>query len=146
MRSVENHLVACVSVDCAHDAALDRSKLIEGVGHRSEAVGCAGSGGNDGVFLCQGVFVYAVNNRLKVVAGRSGDDNLLGACVYMSLALRLGAVEACAFENNVDAELAPGKLSGVRLGINRNFFSVYDNGVFFCLYRLVVTALGGVVL
>jgi hypothetical protein len=47
LRAVEDHLVAGVGVDGAHDAGLDGSEVVEGLGHRGEAVGGAGSGGDD---------------------------------------------------------------------------------------------------
>ena len=58
----------------------------------------------------QGLLVNAVNDGLEVVACRSGDNDLLSACVDVSLGLVLGAVEACALENNVNADLAPRKI------------------------------------
>ena len=45
--AVEDHLVACVSVNGAHDTALDGSILVESISHGSEAVGGAGSSGDD---------------------------------------------------------------------------------------------------
>ena len=41
VRTVEDHLIACVSVDSAHNTALDRSIVIESLSHGSEAVSCA---------------------------------------------------------------------------------------------------------
>ena len=62
----------------------------------------------------KGLFVYAVNDGLKVVAGGSGNNNLLCACIDVSHGLFLGAVETGAFENNVNAELTPGQFSSIR--------------------------------
>ena len=71
----------------------------------------------------------------------------------MSLALRLGAVEACALEHYVDTELAPGQLSSVGLRIDGDFLAVNDDGVLACLNSVeiltdgaAVTLLSGVVL
>ena len=47
VRTVEDHLVAGVSVNGGHDTALDRSVVVKSLCHGSEAVGGAGSSGND---------------------------------------------------------------------------------------------------
>ncbi len=57
--------------------------------------------------------VYVVNDCLEVVARGSGDNDLLSACVDVSLRLILRGVEAGAFKNNVYVELAPGQVVSV---------------------------------
>ena len=89
MGAVEDHLVACVSVNGAHDTALDGSILVESISHGSEAVGGAGSSGDDLVLGSENVLVYAEYNGGKILARGSGDNNLLGACIDVSLALSL---------------------------------------------------------
>ena len=118
VRTVEDHLVAGVSMDRAHDTALDRSIIVESLSHGSEAVCCAGCSRDELVILCKGLLVYAVNDSGEIVACGSRDNDLLSACVDMSLRLLLGAVETCALENNVNADLAPGELGSVSLGID----------------------------
>ena len=63
----------------------------------------------------------------------------------MSLALSLGAVETGALENNVNAQLTPGKLSSVGLRVDGDFLAVYDDGAFACLYGVQVLADGAAV-
>ena len=46
----------------------------------------------------------------------------------MSHGFFLGAVEACAFENDVDTELAPRQVGRLRAGIDGDFLAVYRNG------------------
>ena len=106
VRAVEDHLIAGVSVDRAHDAALDRRIVVEGLRHRREAVRRAARSGDDRVVRGEGLLVYAVNDRREIVAGRSGDDNLLCASVDVRLGLRLRGVEARALEDNVNADFA----------------------------------------
>ena len=55
---------------------------------------------------------------LQIVACRSRDNYLLSACVDVSLGLVLGAVETCALENNVNADLAPRKILSVLLSVD----------------------------
>ena len=81
--------------------------------------------------LCvKGLLVNAVNDGLKVVACRSGNNDLLSACVDMSLSLILGGVEAGALENYVYADLAPRKILRVFLSINGDLLAVNGDGVF----------------
>ena len=59
--------------------------------------------------------VDVINDSGKVLAGRSGDDDLLGASVDVGLSLLLAGVEAGALEHDVDVEVAPRKVVGVGL-------------------------------
>ncbi len=63
----------------------------------------------------------------------------------MSLALSLGAIEACALENYVNAQLAPGQLGSVSLCIDGDLFTVNDNGVFAGLYSVQILADGAAI-
>ena len=56
----------------------------------------------------QGLLVDVVDDGLQVVAGGSGDNDLAGAGLDVSLSLSLAGVEAGALQNDVDAQLAPG--------------------------------------
>ena len=94
-----------------------------------QAVGGAGSGGDDLILSGQGLLVNAVNDGLQIVASGSGDDNLLGASVDVGLALRLGGVEAGALQNNVHADLAPGQILGVLLSIDLDGLAVDSDGI-----------------
>ena len=81
VRTVEDHLVAGVSMDSAHDTALDRSIIVKSLSHRSEAVGGAGSSRDDGVISGKSALIYRVNDGLEVIACGSRDNDLLSACV-----------------------------------------------------------------
>ena len=122
VRSVEHHLVARVSVNGGHVALLDLGELVERIRHGSQAVGRAGSRGDDGVRSLERLFVDAVDDRGQVVAGGSGDDDLLRACIDVRLSLRLGGVEARALKHDVDIEFLPGK-------VDRVFFLVDPDGL-----------------
>ena len=94
-------MVAGVSVNGGHDTALDGSVVVECLSHGSQAVGGAGSCGDDGVLSGQGVVVYVVNDGGQIVACGSRDNDLLSASVDVSLSLSLGSVEAGALQNDV---------------------------------------------
>ena len=80
--------------------------------------------------------VYIVNDGLKVIACRSGNNNMLSASINVSLSLSLACVEACALKNYVDIQLTPRKVSSVLLGIDRDLMSINDDGVL-CALNLV---------
>ena len=111
----------------AHDTGLDRSIVIQRLCHRSEAVGGAGSCGDDGVILGQGVLVDGEHDGREIVACRSRDDDLLRACVNVSLRLFLGAVEAGALEHNINAELAPRQILCILFCIDLEGLAVHGD-------------------
>ena len=92
--------------------------------------------------------VDVVDDRGEVVARGSGDDDLLGAGVDVSLGLGLGGVEAGALEDDVDVELAPGQVGGVGLLVDLDLLAVDDDGILSGgdLVIAAVVALRGVVL
>jgi hypothetical protein len=128
VRSVKDHLVAGISVNGAHDSALDGSIIIECLSHRSKAVGGAGCSGDDLVILGEGLLIYGVNDSGEIVACGSRNNDLLSACIDVSLALLLGAVEACALENNVNTESAPRAVYSVLLSVDLESLAVNSDG------------------
>ena len=127
VRAIKDHLVAGVGVDGAHDAGNDREVVIEGFGHRGEAVGGAAGRGDDLVFRGEGFVVDVEDDGLEVFARRSGDDDFAGASVDVGHRFVFGGVEAGAFENDVDAELAPRQILSLRFGIDGDFFAIDDD-------------------
>ena len=80
------------------------------------------------VILGQGVVVDVVNDGGQVIASGSGDNDLLGTGIDVSLSLSLGSVEASALQDNVNTQLAPGQLGSVGLGVDGDLLAV-DNDV-----------------
>ena len=129
MGAVQDHLVAGVGMNGGHDAADDRILVIQSLGHGSQAVGGAGSSGDDLVFLGQGLLVHGENDGGQILAGGGGDNDLLSASLQVSFALFLAGVEAGALQNDVHVQLAPGAVGGVLLGVDLDFLAVHDDGV-----------------
>ena len=144
--AVENHLVAREGVDGRHITLLDLAELVEGVGHRREAVGRAGSRGDDLIVLGQRVLVHGEDNRLDV-AGGSGDNDLLGARIDVRHGFLFGAVETGAFEDDVHVQLAPRAVDGVFLFVDLDFGAVHDDGMIGVahLVRILISALSRVI-
>ncbi len=148
MRAVKKHLVTGISMNCGHDASLDGSILVESLSHRSEAVGGAGCSRDDLVIRGKGVVVGVEDDGLEVRAGRSGDNDLLGTSVDVSLSLSLRGVETGALKYNVYAKLAPGKVLCVLLAVDLDFLAVNNDGILFCLDLVPesISALSGIIL
>ena len=98
--------------------------------------------------------VDIIDDGGQIVAGRSGDNDLAGACVDMRLCLGLAGVEAGALEDDVNAELAPGQISRVGHLVDNDLLAV-DNDVVVFAFALMeingvalrnIVALRGVVL
>ena len=112
-----------------HDAGNDRESLVQGVGHRSQAVGGAGSSRDNLVILGQGLLVDRVDDGLQVVASRSRDNDLLSASSDVSHALLFAGVEAGALQNNVNADLAPRAILSVLNGVDLDLLAIDDDGI-----------------
>ena len=112
-----------------HDAGDDGVGLVQGVGHGSQAVGGAGSSGDDLILSGQSLLVDGVDNGLQVVACGSRDDDLLGASLDVSHALLLAGVEAGALQNDIDVQLAPGSVLCVLNSVDLDLLAVDDDGV-----------------
>ena len=140
MGAVQDHLIAGVSMHGGHDAALDGIYVVQGLGHGSQAVGGAGSGGDDVIFLGQGVLVNREHDGGQIVAGRSRDNNLLGAGGDVRHGLFLLGVEAGALQHNVYIQLAPGAVGGVLFGVDLDLGAVHDDGILSGGYSVLVLA------
>ena len=115
-------------MDGGHDTADDGSVIVERLSHGSEAVGGAGRGGDDVIFLGERLVVDVVNDGRQIVARGSGDDDLLGASLDVSGSLFLLGVEAGAFEHDVDAQSLPRQLFGVGFRIYGDVLAVNGYG------------------
>ena len=112
-----------------HDAGNDGVGLVQSVSHRSQAVGGAGSSRDDLIVSGQGLLVNGVDDGLQVIAGRSRDNDLLGASSDVSHGLLLAGVEAGALQNDIDAQLAPGAILSIFDGVDLDLLAVDDDGV-----------------
>ena len=136
VRSIEYHLIARISMYGRHDTALNRRVIVQRFRHGSKAVRRAGSGGNNLVLFRQRLLIYAVNDRRQIVARRSRNNDLLRARVDMRLRFCFRCIEACAFEDDIYADLSPRKIRGVLLRIDRNFLSVHRDGIVIAFHRM----------
>ena len=144
--SVLQALVAGVGVYGGHEALLLAKVLVHDLHHRCQAIGGAGSVGDDGVLGRQLVVVHAQNDGFYAAFGRGRQRYFFGSC-FQVLAQAFGiGEEAGGFNDYVNAQLAPRQLRGVFDGRYLNGFSVDDQAVFRVLHRSLELSVGGVVL
>ena len=125
-RAVNGLLGGGGGVHGGHQAALDAPVVVQHLGDRRQAVGGAGSGGNDGL-AGVGVVVHAVHEHRGVVLGRGGLHHLLGAGLDVGLAGFGGQEEAGAVDHDVGAHFVPLQVGGVALGGQADLLAVDDH-------------------
>lgn len=130
MRAVLQVLLLRVGVDRRHEAVLDAGQVVEDLGEGREGVGRAGRVRDDRVQLrVVRVGVDAVRERDIGTVGGGADEHALGTGVDVG-AGGLGVGEAAGrLEDDLHAELGPGKLRRLALGEHLDAVAVDDEGV-----------------
>jgi hypothetical protein len=110
-------LVVRIRVDRRHEAALDPVGLVQNLRDGGDAVRRA-RGVRDDVVLLRVVLpvVHAEDDRDVRVGGRSGDHDLLRACLQVLLGVRALGEQPGRLDRDVDAEICPRQVAGVALG------------------------------
>ena len=108
VRQVEQLLIVGVGVDGGHGAAVDAEGFMKNFGDGSEAVGGAGSVGNDVVLGgIVGLVVHAEDEGgVRAVGGRGDDDFFHGRAEMLPRVFALGE-EAGGFDDDVRADGGP---------------------------------------
>ena len=132
MRQVQDSLVIGVGVNSGHQTAFDTEFVQQYFGERSQAVGGAGSVGNNVVF-CRIIFVFVnTHNDGNIFAFcRSGDNNLFNSVMQMSSSLCSFGETAGGFYNNFSAGFAPRNLCRIQASEYFDFAVVNNNVVAF---------------
>ena len=81
--SVDGLLGGSGGVDSGHQTLDDTVVVVDDLGERGQAVGCAGCVGDDSVLGIIRLQVDATNEHWGI-SGRSGDDDLLSAAFQVS--------------------------------------------------------------
>ena len=116
-------------MDGGHQALLNADAFLEDdMDQRSEAVGGAGSVGNDRVLgRVILVLVDAHDNGLDIALARSRDDDFLGTgCEVTGGSGRIGE-QAGGFDNVINAHLAPGQIGRIALSHDTLDLMAVDN-------------------
>lgn len=114
-RTIDGELVHGDGVDGGHETLLDTELVVENLGDGGEAVGSAGSVGDDGHVGFVAVVVDTNDKDGGVILGRSREDDLLGTTLDMELTLLLGEENTGGLANVVGTDGTPTDLGGVSL-------------------------------
>ena len=112
-----------------HQAVGDAELIIQNLGDGGQAVGGAGGVGHEGHVGGIGIQVDAAHEHGGVVLGGGGHDDLLGAGVDMALSLLLGQEQTGGLHHVLRAQLTPGNVGGVALGVDGDLLAVDHDGV-----------------
>ena len=150
MVDVGQVLVIGVGVDGGHQAVFNAELTVQDLRHRCQAVGGAGSIGNNVMGLAQNVVVDTVDHcRIGIFAG-SGDNHLARASSNMCLSLAAFSEQTCAFKHHIDVQCRPrqfgrianrGHADAVAID-GQAFLIVFDIGVERAVNRVVLEQMG----
>src|SRR5258708_35951915 len=116
-------------MDGGHGAAVDSESFLENFGYGSEAVGGAGSVGNDVVRRgIVGLVVHAENEGSIRAIGGSGDDDFFDRSAKMLLGVDTLGEKPGGLDNDVRAYGSPIDLGGIRGLGDLEAFSFHRGG------------------
>src|SRR5690606_2003595 len=140
-------LAVRVGVNGGHQTSFQTQLVVQRLDQGGQAVGRAGSVGNDGIRSFQYVMVHTINDGgVDILAARSGDDHFLGATLQVSRSLFLTGEEAGALQHHVHVQLAPRQSRWVAIGQYADFVAVDHHVVALDFHLAGETAVGAVVL
>merc|ERR1711977_440034 len=143
--AVDGLLGGGVGVNGSHETLDHVVLVVDDLGERGQAVGGAGGVGDDGdVALVAGV--VDTHDEHGGVSGRSGDDDLLGAALQVSLSLLGGGEDTGGLDDVLGAGLGPRDGGRVLLHVEADLLAVDDQVLAVNLDGALEDAVGGVVL
>ena len=145
---VKDTLIVGVSVNGGHGSANDAEFVVENLHHRGEAVGGAGSAGDDGLISGELIAVDAENIGRDVFGRRGGgDDDAFSAIFHVDVAVFMALQTPGALQDDVDAIVFPSEIVGIFFAENGDLVAIEDDGVAFGGDQILVPGtMGGVVL
>jgi len=142
--AIDSLLGSSVGVDSGHETFDDTELIVDDLGKRSKAVGCAGCVGDDLDIGLVGLLVDT-HNVHGGISGGSRDDDLLGATLQMCLGLLGGGEDTGGLDNVVCTSLAPWDLGGVSLGVELDNLAIDLQSIVESLDRALELSVGRVV-
>ena len=142
--TVNGLLGSGVGVDGGHETLNETVLVVDDLGEGSQAVGGARGVGEDVDVLGVGG-VVDTHDEHGGVSGGSGDDDLLGTTLQVSVGLVGGGEDTGGLDNVVGTGLAPGDGSGVTLSEEENLLAVDDQTILGDLDGTIELAVGAVV-
>ena len=132
-------------MNSSHQTFDDAEVVVDNFCQRSQAVGGAGSVGND-VLAFVFVKVSTFNKHRSVVFGRASQNDFFRASGDVLTSGFVGQEDTGCFSNNVNTHFVPLQVSRVTLSGNTDFFTVNDQMTVFHFNGTVETAVSGVIL
>ena len=121
-----NGLLCCSDgMHRCHQALDDAEVVVNDLGKRRKAVGCAACVGDNVHVLRVRVLVHA-HHKHRRIGGRCGNDDLLRAALKVLGGLFGGGVNAGGFHDVFRAARVPRDIARVHDRIDRNFFSIHN--------------------
>jgi len=140
--AIDRLLGSGVRVDGGHEAFLHAESVVDDLGERCKAVGCAGGIGDDWnvglVFL-----VVDTHDEHRGISRRGRDDHLLRTALQVGRGLLGGGEDTSGLDNVLCTGLGPWDLGGIFLHVELDLLAVDNQGVtldFDCALELTVCA------
>jgi len=130
--TIDSLLGGGVGVDGGHETLNNSELIVDDLGERSKAVGCAGSVGDDLNVRLVGLLVDT-HDVHGGIGRRCRDDNLLGATLEMGLGLFRGGENTSGLNDVVCTSILPWDVCGILLTVESDFLAVYDQAPVGCL-------------
>lgn len=143
--TVDGLLGGSVGVDGGHQTLDDGEVVVNDLGQGSQAVGGAGSVGDDIGATIVGLLIDT-HHVHGGIGGGSRDDDLLGTTLQVGLGLLGGGEDTSGLDDVGGTGLAPGDGSGVTLGVELDLLAVDDQVGAVDLDVTLEVPVGGVIL
>ena len=146
MINVGQVLVIGVGVDGGHQAVFNAELAVQDLRHRCQAVGGAGSIGNNLVGLAQNVVVNAVDHsRIGIFTG-CRDNHLTGTSANMRFSFAAICEQTCAFKHHIYFQRRPRQFGRVANGGHADAVAIDRQALLIMLDSCVERAVNRVVL
>jgi len=144
-RAIDGLLGGGGGVDSGHQTLNNAEVIVDNLGERGQAVGCAGSVGDDSVLGVVCIQVDTTNEHWGI-SGRSGDDDLFSAALQMGRGLVDGCEDTSGLDNVISTDGAPRDAGGIPLGENGDGLALNPELTILGLYGSLESSVDGIVL
>src|SRR5471030_384191 len=116
MVGVNHRLVVHRRMDGRYRARFDAIGVVQQLNNRNDAIGGAGSVGNNAVLTFEQIVVHAVDNGgVEVMTSGMCEQDFFSSCCKLRFAIFAAAINTSAVENHINTEFAPGQLGSIWL-------------------------------
>ena len=112
-----------------HQAVGNAEVIVQDLGHGSQTVGGAAGVGDEGHVGGVGVLIDAHDEHGGIILGGGGHHHVLGTGGDVAGGLLLGQEQARGLNDVLGADLLPGQVGGVTLGVHGDAAAIDDNAL-----------------